>query len=131
MTDNQKQAAHQKLARAHETLHEAKTLFQARHFIGTVNRAYYACFYAVTALLATQDLYSSKHSGVQSLFNRHFVKTGIIKPDWGRFYSDLFKLRHEGDYTDFPKFTEAEVLQLCDASENFLAELSAIVNRLG
>jgi len=41
-----------------------------------VNRLYYACFYAVSALLIQQGLSSSKHTGVRSLFNRHYVKTG-------------------------------------------------------
>ncbi|MBU1599651.1 HEPN domain-containing protein [bacterium] len=37
----------------------------------------YAIFSAARALLATKDLDSSKHSGVISLFNQHFVKTGV------------------------------------------------------
>lgn len=31
---------------------------------GTVNRLYYACFYAVSALLLTEGFSSSRHSGI-------------------------------------------------------------------
>lgn len=46
-----------RLERAHESLEEAKILFE-RDFANTfVNRLYYACFYAVSALLLTKGLF--------------------------------------------------------------------------
>jgi len=63
-----------RLARARETLEEARLMAQARHWDGCVNRLYYACFYAVTALFVAHGLSSAKHSGVRSLFGQHFVK---------------------------------------------------------
>ncbi|NUO81941.1 HEPN domain-containing protein [candidate division KSB1 bacterium] len=78
MTEPQKKVIDRRLQRAHEALTEAKILMDAHHYIGAVNRFYYACFYAVTALFETQDLSSSKHSGVRSLFNLHFVKSRAI-----------------------------------------------------
>ena len=59
-----------RLERARETLAEAATLAHASHWNGCVNRLYYACFYAVTALLLRKGLGSSKHSGTLGLFNR-------------------------------------------------------------
>ena len=40
-----------RLARAHESLAEARLLLANDHVRTAVNRAYYACFYAVSALL--------------------------------------------------------------------------------
>ena len=62
------------LVRASETLLEAKLLFETGHFNGSVNRLYYAAFYAARALLAIKGLDSSKHSGVISLFNGEFLQ---------------------------------------------------------
>jgi uncharacterized protein (UPF0332 family) len=46
-------------------------------------RSYYAMFTAARALLATKHLDSSKHTGVVSLFNQHFVKTGgLLQKTW-------------------------------------------------
>ncbi len=67
-----------RMERALETLEEAVLLLNAGHTNTAVNRLYYACFYAVSALLLTQDMSSTKHIGIRSLFNRHFVKTGKI-----------------------------------------------------
>ena len=38
-----------------------------------INRAYYAFFYAATALLLTLDVTRSKHSGVMGAFRERFV----------------------------------------------------------
>jgi uncharacterized protein (UPF0332 family) len=94
-----------------------------------VNRLYYASFYTVTALLTTRALASSKHSGVLSLFNRHFVKTGVVSKEWGKFYSDLFDSRHEGDYTDFADFTAQEVHELYQSTERFVHEISILIQK--
>ncbi|GFP31174.1 HEPN domain-containing protein, partial [Candidatus Hakubella thermalkaliphila] len=51
---------------------------------------------------------SSKHSGVMSLFNQHFIKTGIVSEISFKSVQALMDLRHEGDYQDFAKITEEE-----------------------
>lgn len=69
-----------RLEQAVETLREASLLLDQSAWRGAQNRAYYAMFYAVLALLATRQLGSSKHSGVLGLFDREFVKPGLL-PD--------------------------------------------------
>jgi uncharacterized protein (UPF0332 family) len=65
-----------RIERAKNTLDEARILLEAGKYNATVNRVYYACFYAVLALLTTKNLSSAKHKGVRLLFNKEFVKTG-------------------------------------------------------
>jgi uncharacterized protein (UPF0332 family) len=65
-----------RLERARETFEEALLMQREGHWNACANRLYYACFYAVTALIAKKGLDSSKHGGVKTLFNKHFVKTG-------------------------------------------------------
>ncbi|MCX6383175.1 MAG: HEPN domain-containing protein, partial [Actinobacteria bacterium] len=71
--------------RAKETLEEAEIMLDNNKLIAAVNRIYYAIFYEVIALLLTKGLSSSKHSGVRSLFNKEFVKPGIISEEYGNF----------------------------------------------
>ena len=52
-----------RIEQAHDTLREAEILLNAAALRGTINRAYYAMFYALLALLATKQLGTSKHSG--------------------------------------------------------------------
>jgi uncharacterized protein (UPF0332 family) len=67
-----------RIEQARETLREAEILLNESALRGTVNRAYYAMFYALLGLLATKQLVTSKNSGAISLFDREFVKTGVF-----------------------------------------------------
>jgi len=55
-----------RMARARETLEDARILAEKGRWNACVNRLYYACFYAVSALLVRDGLSSSKHAGVRS-----------------------------------------------------------------
>jgi uncharacterized protein (UPF0332 family) len=81
------------IARSEETLKEAKILAEAGYWNACVNRLYYSCVYAITALLLRDGLSTSKHSGVRGFFNRNYVKTGIVPKDLAKVYNLLFDLR--------------------------------------
>ena len=78
MTDEERTLIGYRLERAKETLDEAQLLYNSGYLNTYVNRLYYACFYAVSALLLAKDFSTSKHSHLRSLFHREFIKTGII-----------------------------------------------------
>ena len=90
------------------------------------NHLYYACFYAVSALLAANDLSSSKHSGVRSLFHQHFVRTGRFPRDMGVLYDHLFEIRQDGDYVDFVEIQESQVLPRIEQVRSFLAHARSL-----
>lgn len=129
MTEEQKEIVEHRLGRARKTLASAKVLLDTHEYIGTVNRLYYACFYAATALLETRGLASSKHSGVLSLLNKHFVRSGLIRDELGKFYKDLFERRHEGDYTDFIEFTQERVSEMSQTAASFIDEISRLIEQ--
>lgn len=116
-------------AKAKETLQDGKILLEAKRFFSAVNRIYYALFYAVTALLLTKELSSTKHGGVMSLFNEHFVKTGKVPVASGRFYSRMFEFRQKGDYSDFVTFEEIKVKEWLVQAEQFMDEIEAAIDR--
>ena len=87
------------LARAHQMLDTGRLTLDHQDFITTVNRAYYAVFYTANALLATRHMERSKHSGVIAAFREHFVKTGLIEPEYSDWYGALLDTRQRGDYT--------------------------------
>jgi len=73
-----------RLRDAAEKLKGAEVLLSNGLYKDSISRSYYAMFSAARALLAMEGLDSRKHSGVVSLFNRHFVKNGIVDKDLGR-----------------------------------------------
>jgi len=87
VTERDKDLVHYRLARAYETLEDARILANKARWNACVNRLYYACFYAVSALLVRDGLSSSKHAGIRSLFNRQYVKAGKIPKDLAEIYN--------------------------------------------
>lgn len=112
----------QYMARARQAVETGRLAMDHEDYIAAVNRAYYAIFYAANALLATKGLERSKHSGVISAFRQHFVKTGVIEPEFSDFYGEAMGERHAGDY-------ELEPLDYATASRN-LEHAEKFVDRI-
>jgi len=87
-----------RLEQANETLREAEILLQESALRGAINRAYYAMFYAVLALLATKRIGTSKHSAIIAAFDREFVKTGVFARELSRSLHLAFDRRQTHDY---------------------------------
>lgn len=62
------------------------------------SRAYYAAFYAVSALFALQEKTFTTHRAVEVAVHRDLVKPGIWTVDMGEIFSELVRLRRTGDY---------------------------------
>ena len=127
MTSPNEDLVDYRLKRSFETLEDARILAKAERWNACVNRLYYACFYAVTALLSQQDLHSSKHSGIRSLFNLHFVKTNKVPRDYATTFNDLFDQRQESDYVDFVTFESSQIQPLIPKAESFVQLIANLI----
>jgi uncharacterized protein (UPF0332 family) len=94
-----------------------------------VNRLYYACFYTVSALLLTENLSSSKHTGVRSLFNNNFVKKNIYLKSLDYYIMSFFKSRHSSDYEDFVMMKEDFVCPWIDKTRIFLDTIKTVIEQ--
>jgi uncharacterized protein len=125
MTGGQRDLVRYRMERAFETLEEARVMLQSGHLYGAANRIYYACFYAAVALLLTRELSSPKHSGVMALFNRHFVKEGLVSTEMGKFYSQVFEHRLESDYADVVELKEEDIRADLEKAQEFIAYIES------
>lgn len=66
------------LERAEESIKAARELLKAGYFDFAALRAYYAAFYASTAVLLNQELEFRKHGSVIAAIHQKFVKTGKL-----------------------------------------------------
>lgn len=130
MTGANRELVAYRLERARESLEDARILADASRWNPCVNRLYYACFYAVSALLTREGWSSSRHTGVRSLFNQHFVRTGMVSREIARIFNDLFERRQEGDYVDFVTFEESQVRTWMPQAEAFVAQIADLVTNL-
>ena len=116
-----------RLRQAGETLQEAKGLYQMSFWRGTINRSYYAMFYAVLALAVLRQQVTSKHSGVIAFFDREFVRTGVFPKELSRSFHRAFESRQTNDYGEIFTVTEEEAKQTLEEAGTFV---SAVKNYL-
>jgi uncharacterized protein (UPF0332 family) len=115
--------------RAKETMLEVKSNMELGYWRLAANRLYYACYYAVVALLVKNEINVHTHAGVINQFGLHFVTKGIISNEKGKIYKQLFNLRQNGDYDDWFHIDEEDILPLVESAEHFIAEIETIINK--
>ena len=84
------------------------------------SRAYYAAFYAVSALLALQGKTFTKHSFVEAAVHRDLVKAGPWSQALGREYARLVGLRNTGDYGGSQHVSSRDAAESVEAAEQIL-----------
>ena len=109
--------------RAEESFEEALILAKEERWNAVINRLYYACFYAVIALLIKNNISTQTHDGARTQFGLFFVKTGIINKESGKLFSKLFDYRQKGDYGDLFDYDEELTAPLINKVKEFLIEI--------
>jgi uncharacterized protein (UPF0332 family) len=115
------------LSRAKEALEEAILLLENDHINTFVNRLYYACFYAVSALLLAKGLSATRHSGVRVLFHQNIVKPGLLTISQGPIYDKFFDNRQKGDYADLTRFEAQDVRPWLDEARAFVGDVEGLI----
>lgn len=115
------------LSRAKESLDEAYLLFDNNHFNTAVNRLYYSCFYAASALLLASKIDAKTHSGVKQMFGLHFVVPGIVPKELGTLFTELFEMRQEADYEYLLDYDSNDVSGLLEPTRIFVQTLKNIL----
>ena len=97
MSDKKRAIAY--LLKAENDLAEARLLLEAGYPDGTCNRAYYALFDCLLALLhSTEGQVPKTHTGTHNEFRKRFIITGIFDRIYSNTITELFNLRQGGDY---------------------------------
>jgi uncharacterized protein (UPF0332 family) len=124
--EKQKELAQYRVQQAEESLDEARFLLAgSKSARSVINRAYYAMFYSVLALLVYEEFSSSKHSGVLSYFNRRFIKAGVFDKSLGLWLSKAFELRQRVDYRERVEPAQEQATQVLDQADHFVKTVAA------
>ncbi|MDZ4807581.1 MAG: HEPN domain-containing protein [Bacteroidota bacterium] len=118
-----------KLKKAGQAIKEARLLIENGMADTALSRMYYASFYAVNALLVSNDYNPKTHSGVKTLFNKEFVLTHKIDARFADYYSFIMAKRFEADYDDFVFVDENNIKQLLADTEAFVATVIALIEK--
>ncbi len=84
--------------RAESALESADILLQNDQFLALANRAYYAIFYCICALLATEEVYVKKHQAARNKFGELFVNSGRFPKEASQIVGRTFNARQSADY---------------------------------
>ncbi len=127
--NEKKELIEYRLNRAKNTLKTVELLIENKVIDGNSisNRLYYACFYAVLALLESKDIRVKSHKTIKSQFGLHFIQTGIIDAKYGKMYSNLFDLRQEADYADLTMIEISDSVFFVEDSKNFIKIVEKIL----
>lgn len=90
-----------RLDNAKEKLESAKLLLDAGKYRDSIGRSYYSIFTAVRAVLASDKVDFSKHSGVIAYFQKEYIKTEKFDVKYSRYLQTAFQIRNSCDYDDF------------------------------
>ncbi|MEW6418879.1 MAG: HEPN domain-containing protein [Nitrospirota bacterium] len=109
-------------------LEEAQTALDDAQFLldgnrgpqSILNRAYYAMFYAVLALLQKIGKVPSKHTGVISLFDTEFVLKGIFPKEFSKDFHKAFELRQASDYKTFKPISKEKAETTLNKAKEFV-----------
>lgn len=128
--EKRRELSQYRLKQAAESLEEAEFLMSGKMSPRSIiNRAYYAMFYAVLALLVNEPYASSKHTGVLAYFNKNFVKSGLLPEALGRSLNKAFELRQRGDYREYIEMTHEQVAPFIGEARSFIAAVRAYLDK--
>ena len=129
MIEDSTDLAQYRLQKANDHLKSAEILLNAGMYNDSLGRSYYAMFNAARALLALKELDSKKHSGVISLFNQHFVKTGIIDRMAGRDLNKARVRRESSDYADFYLVSKEDSFNQLEMAKRFIKTIKSALEQ--
>jgi len=121
------------LDRARKDLEAAEGNLEQGFYAVSVTRAYYAMFYAASALLASKGITRSKHSAVLAAFREQFAKPGLIEADYAKALGHAFDARLDSDYDitfvadqALAKEVLSEAHRFVDRGAHYLREVGAL-----
>jgi uncharacterized protein (UPF0332 family) len=129
MSESKKKAVRERMKQAHETLEEAEALFGQDYWRGTINRAYYAMFYAVLALAADRGAVVSKHTHAIAFLDKEFIKTGIFPKEISRTLHVGFDERQTNDYGEIWNVEYAEAETTLKEAKSFVKTIEDYLNK--
>jgi uncharacterized protein (UPF0332 family) len=112
------------LRKARRAIQTAKLDLQAGDGAASVNRSYYAMYYAARAMLMNAGMDVPKtHSALIGEFSRRFVESGLLPKNLGR---DFNKIEEQRRYVDYIADEEIPL----DVAAEFLGKAGTFVDTL-
>lgn len=110
-----------RLEQAKRELKDAKLLYNDNSYLSANNRAYYAIFHSIRAVLALEPIDFKKHKDVVAYFNKNYVNPEIFPRALGKKIMQAKRIREDSDYDD-------EYMANEEATENQIKTAEELIN---
>ena len=101
MDHRQEELSRYRIQEAKNSLKVAEHCLKEDLYKDSINRSYYAAFYAIKAVLALGTIDFKRHKDVVAYFNKEYVATNVFPRELGKRLGMLKQLREKSDYDDF------------------------------
>ena len=118
-----------RMAHAEECLREAELLLRADEYKGAANRAYYAAFHSLRAVLILDEFDSKKHSGIIARFGEKYLKTEIFDKHISEYITSLFRIRTASDYDDFYIISKEEAKSQFEKAKETVGQIELYLSK--
>ncbi|MCI8699939.1 MAG: HEPN domain-containing protein [Clostridia bacterium] len=122
--------AQYRLERAKETLKTAKVIFDIKDYKSANNRAYYAIFYAIRAVLAVERKDFKRHKDVIAYFNQNYINTEIFPKKLGHKISLAQSIREDSDYDDEYIASKEKTQTQLETAEELIKQVEQYIENL-
>ena len=95
-----KELAKHRLEQAKTDLEESQILYNSKLYKGANNRAYYAIFHSIKAILSLEPIDFKRHKDIIAYFNKNYINKEIFPKEIGRKISQAQRIREDSDYDD-------------------------------
>jgi uncharacterized protein (UPF0332 family) len=120
-----------RLSRAKESFEEAQILATHESWNGCLDRLFNSCYRMASALLLKHGIVTKTHSGLNTEFWKHFVKTGSIPKEEGILLANITRWKYESDFGNLPIIDKETIKPLIPQVKKFLKDIEALINTNG
>lgn len=131
MDDHKVILSNHRINQSIESLEIAEYCLTKGHYRDSINRSYYAVFYAVKSVLALEAVDFKRHKDVVAYFNKTYVAAEIFPRELGRKLAMLKQLREKSDYDDFYLASKEEAKEQIDTAEMIICEIKSFLKEKG
>ena len=125
--ENRESFAMYRLEKAKETLKSAQILFEVKDYTGANNRAYYAIFYAIRAILALEETDFKRHKDVIAYFNQKYIKLETFPRKLGSKIAQAQRVREDSDYDDKYQISYEKTEQQIETAKEVIIEVEQFI----
>lgn len=129
MDERQKDLSKYRITEADDSLKVATHCLKEGLYKDSINRSYYAAFYAVKAVLALDTVDFKRHKDVMGYFNKEYVAKEVFPREIGRKIGTLQRVREKSDYDDFYIASKDKASEQFETAELVIREVKRYLEK--